>query len=74
MHRLDARLQVRAAPEGEQLLRQRAATVGGAFDFVGVAAPGLVVDVISEQQLGVSEDAREQVVEVVRDAARDTAQ
>ena len=69
-----ARIQHLAAAEGEQLLRQLGGAVGSALDLAEVAAQLDVAVCSLEQERGVAGDAGEQVVEVVRDAAREPAE
>ncbi len=59
-----------ALREREQLAHERGTPHGRTLDLVGVLAGSPIGHVIGEQ-LGGREDRREQVVEVVRDAARE---
>ena len=64
------RLQDLFAAEGEQLLSERGGAIGSALDLLDAVA-GLVVETRgSQQQLAMSHDDAEDVVEVVGDTAR----
>ena len=68
----DPRLQHLPAAEREQLARERGRAVGRPLDLLGVPAQ-LRVGRAADQELAVPGDRREQVVEVVRDAAGEPA-
>ena len=60
-----------AAAEGEELPRQLGRAVAGVRDLVEVRAQLVVAADALERERGVAADRGEQVVEVVRDAARE---
>src|SRR5439155_8275519 len=57
------------AAEGEQLFRQLHGAVARPDDFVHVAPPSIAGLEILEQKLAVAADRRQQIIEIVRDAA-----
>jgi hypothetical protein len=63
-----------AAREDQELLRQRRRALAAIDDLLEIRARGVAFSEIVVGELGVPEDAREQVVEVVRDAARQHAE
>ena len=65
----DTRLEDLPAAECEQLLRQRRSAAAGLPDLLGAFAPRVAFGQLGEQQLAVARDGRQQVVEIVRDAA-----
>ena len=67
------RVQVLLPREGEQALRQRGAALGSLDRAVDQAARRVVVAQPFAQQLQVAEHGRQQVVEIVRDAAGELA-
>jgi hypothetical protein len=62
-----------ASAEGEQLCRQGGGAVGGADDLERVRPARVVVVEARREEFAVAADRREQVVEVVRDPAREPA-
>ena len=64
-----ARLHHLLAAEGEELARQRRRAFGGPADLLDVGPAGVAALELVEQQVGVAEDRRQHVVEVVGDAA-----
>jgi len=58
------------AAEREQLLREASASFSGAKDLLDILTHALALRQCSEQQVGVANDHRQNVVEVVRDTAR----
>ena len=65
----DLRLEHLMAAEGEQLARERSGTIGGAHDLQCVRAPRIVVVEAGDEELAVTADRGQQIVEVVGDAA-----
>jgi len=61
------------APEGEELLRERHRALRGRRDVVQVASHRVVDREVLRHEVRVAEDDGEDVVEVVRDAAREAA-
>ena len=59
------------AAEGEQLAGQRRAPVGGADDLFEVGPTWIVGREVVRHEVGVAADREDEVVEVVRDAARE---
>ena len=68
-----ARLEHLAPAEGEELVREFGRTLRGAAHLGHVLARRAVAGDALEREVAVAEDGGEQVVEVVRDAARQTA-
>ncbi len=66
----DARLDHLLPAEGEQLTSQRRGTIGGLADLLDIAPLGIVGPEVLQQQIAVARDHREQIIEVVRDPAR----
>ena len=69
----DLRLQHLLAAEGEELAHEARGPLGGAHDVLHLAQARVVRVEAPAQQLAVAHDHREQVVEVVGDAAREPA-
>ncbi len=69
----DLGLEDLATAEREQLLGQGRGPVRRAVDLIHVLAPGVIGRQIGEEQVGVSADGGEDVVEVVGDAAGEPA-
>ena len=69
----DLRAQRLAAREGEQLSHQTRSAVGVLLDLHDVLEGRIGWPVIGEQQIRISDDGGEHVVEVMRDAARELA-
>ena len=67
------RLQHLPPAEGQQLLRERGRPLAGALDFKHLLDGGLVAGQRIVKQAAVADDGREQVVEVVSDAAGEPA-
>jgi hypothetical protein len=72
-HVEDLRMDHLAAAEGQQLLRQIARAFAGLRDDVEVGKPAAVWRQVLTRQLRKAEDRLQQVVEIVRDAARQLA-
>ena len=69
----DLRLQHLAAAEREHLLREVGRAHGGAGNLFGIGAAFILGIERGQHDLGVADDRRQQVVEVVGDAAGETA-
>ena len=69
----DARVEHLAAAEGEELARQRRRALGRLLDLEQVVASPIVRREVLEEKLGVAGDRRQEIVEVVGDAAGELA-